>query len=134
MNKFCDRLRELRSEKGISQADLSKMLKLSRSRINMYERGEREPNFETLELLGDFFNVDLDYLLGKSDIKNKSPISPAEYTNQEIELTSEEEHLISVFRTLSPDGKSYVLQTVDMAAMVYKQKDTDISAQNTATG
>ena len=36
----------------------------------MYERGEREPNFETLETIADFFNCDLDYLLGKSDIVN----------------------------------------------------------------
>ena len=33
----------------------------------MYERGEREPNFETLELISDFFNVDMNYLLGKTN-------------------------------------------------------------------
>ena len=37
----------------------------------MYERGEREPGLETLEVIADFFNVDMDYLLGKSDIPNK---------------------------------------------------------------
>lgn len=38
----------------------------------MYERGEREPGIETLELIADTFNVDLDYLIGKSDYPNKS--------------------------------------------------------------
>lgn len=38
----------------------------------MYERGEREPNFEKLERFADYFNVDIDYLLGKSDIENKT--------------------------------------------------------------
>ena len=37
----------------------------------MYERGEREPGIETLEKFADFFNVDMDYLLGKSDVINK---------------------------------------------------------------
>ena len=37
----------------------------------MYERGEREPGLEMIETFADFFNVDLDYLLGKSDIPNK---------------------------------------------------------------
>lgn len=37
----------------------------------MYERGEREPGLDLLEAFADFFNVDLDYLLGKSDIPNR---------------------------------------------------------------
>ncbi len=32
----------------------------------MYESGAREPDFETLELIADFFNVDIDYLLGET--------------------------------------------------------------------
>ena len=38
----------------------------------MYERGEREPGLEMLELIADMFNVDMDYLLGKSDCPNRS--------------------------------------------------------------
>ena len=37
----------------------------------MYERGEREPGIETLGNIADFFNVDLDYLFGRTDIPNK---------------------------------------------------------------
>ena len=65
--KFNDRLRELRKGKGLTQDEFSKQSGLTRSAISMYERGEREPNFETLEKLADFFNVDMNYLLGKSD-------------------------------------------------------------------
>lgn len=71
MPKFSERLKSLRAEKCISQADLAKQIKLSKSSINMYERGEREPGLETLERIADFFNVDMDYLLGKSDIVRK---------------------------------------------------------------
>ena len=54
--KFNDRLRELRKGKGLTQDEFSKQSGLTRSAISMYERGEREPNFETLEKLADFFN------------------------------------------------------------------------------
>lgn len=37
----------------------------------MYERGEREPGLEMLEAFADFFNVDLDYIIGKTDVPNK---------------------------------------------------------------
>ena len=48
--------------------DFAKQIKVSKSSINMYERGEREPGLETLERIADYFNVDMDYLLGKSEI------------------------------------------------------------------
>ncbi len=71
MAKFNDRLKELRSNSGFSQRDFAAQIGLSKSSINMYERGEREPSLETLEAIADFYNVDIDYLMGKSDIKNK---------------------------------------------------------------
>ncbi len=71
MAKFGERLRYLRNSKGLSQLEFAKQLKLSKSSVNMYERGEREPGIETLERIADYFNVDLDYLLGKSDFASK---------------------------------------------------------------
>lgn len=72
MAKFSDRLRLLRTSKDLSQADFANQLKVSKSSINMYERGEREPSFKLLEKIADYFNVDMDYLLGKSDVVNKN--------------------------------------------------------------
>lgn len=71
MAKFSERLRQLRVSKDLSQSEFGKMIKVSKSSVNMYERGEREPKFETLERIADFFNVDMDYLLGKTDIVNR---------------------------------------------------------------
>ena len=62
---FKERLRELRQMRGYSQEELAKQLGLSKSAISMYERGARTPDFETMELLADFFNVDMNYTLGK---------------------------------------------------------------------
>ena len=73
MPKFSERLRQLRTECGISQQALANSLgDISKSSINMYERGEREPGLEMLEAIADFFNVDMDFLLGKSNIPNKA--------------------------------------------------------------
>lgn len=72
MPKFSERLKQLRTSAGLSQMDFAKQIKLSKSSVNMYERGEREPNIETLERIADYYNVDMDYLLGKSDVVNKS--------------------------------------------------------------
>ncbi len=71
MAKFGERLRLLRTEKGLSQMEFAKQVKLTKSSVNMYERCEREPNLETIERIADYFNVDLDYLLGKSEFTNK---------------------------------------------------------------
>ena len=72
MAKLSQRLKSLRHEAGLSQQELATQLKcVSKSSINMYERGEREPGLETTEAIADFFNVDLDYLYGRTEIKNR---------------------------------------------------------------
>lgn len=70
MNVFSKRLKKLREDHDLSQQALANSLKISKSSINMYERGEREPSFETLETIADFFNVDMNYLLGKTAINS----------------------------------------------------------------
>lgn len=73
MSSFKDVLKSLRTASGLTQDDLSKKIKISRSTVGMYESGSREPDYETLELIADFFNVDIDYLLGRT---NKTTFIP----------------------------------------------------------
>lgn len=74
MSTFSERLKLLRSEKGWSQQRLADELGVSKSSVNMYERGEREPSFETTEAIADSFNVDMDFLYGRSPVRLKNPI------------------------------------------------------------
>ncbi len=67
MGNFKNMLKQLRKAKGLTQGELAKTLKLSRSAIGMYENGSREPDYEILEMIADYFNVDIDYLLGRTD-------------------------------------------------------------------
>ena len=69
--KFAKKLRQLRQEQGLSQSALAEKVGLSKSSINMYERGEREPGFEIARKIADFFGVDTEYLLGFSPYRNK---------------------------------------------------------------
>lgn len=69
MNKvsFSNVLKELREEKGISQAKLGNILKLNQSTIAKYETGEREPSIEILIKIAEFFGVSVGYLVGVED-------------------------------------------------------------------
>lgn len=67
MGNFHNVFKQLRIASGLTQAEFSKRIGISRSTIGMYETGAREPDFETLEKIADFFNVDIDYLLGRTD-------------------------------------------------------------------
>lgn len=75
---FGNVLRDLRTRKGITQKQLAETLGISESAVGMYERGHREPDFETLEAIADYFNVDMDYLTGRSTIERKTPVTPPE--------------------------------------------------------
>lgn len=65
--EFGERLRSLREKKRITQKELAKLFKIAESTVSMYERGEREPNFEIVNKLANFFGVSIDYLLGRTD-------------------------------------------------------------------
>ena len=65
MGDFPNIFKHIREKSGLTQQQLADKLGISRSAVGMYEKGEREPNFETLELIADTFNVDMNYLLGK---------------------------------------------------------------------
>lgn len=67
MSGFANVLRALRNQMQMSQQELANAIGISKSALNMYERGERQPNFETLELIADYFNISIDFLLGKEN-------------------------------------------------------------------
>lgn len=67
MVHFSERLRELRSDAGLTRAELAAKLNVSTRLVCYWERGERECDFETLFKIADFFDVSIDYLLGRKD-------------------------------------------------------------------
>lgn len=68
---FSDRLKEFRTSKGLSQKSLGEKTGLSEGSIQSYELQLRKPTLDALTSLSDFFEVTIDYLVGRSDDPTK---------------------------------------------------------------
>ena len=93
MGSFKDTVRYLRLRAGMSQTDLANNLDIAKSTVSMWENGKREPNFETMEAIADYFNVDMDFLHGRE--------KPATDYDDGLKLLDAE--LIRMLKNLSPD-------------------------------
>ena len=69
MEKFSERVKELREARGMSQAAVGKIIGVARYSVYGYEKGKNYPDVPHLIALADFFDVSTDYLLGRSDIR-----------------------------------------------------------------
>lgn len=65
------RIAELRNNAHMSQFQLAKVLKIGTSTLGMYETNKREPSPKVLKRIADYFNVSIDYLLGRSNNKKE---------------------------------------------------------------
>ncbi len=65
MNKFPERLKELREEKGLTQVQLAKECGISKGAIGHWELNKRVPNLDAVIVLADYFQVSLDYIAGR---------------------------------------------------------------------
>lgn len=67
MNILGERLKRLRKSKSLTQVQMAKEFNLSERQYQNYEIGVSKPSYDVLLLLADFFNVSIDYLVGRSD-------------------------------------------------------------------
>lgn len=123
MNKLGTRLKELREKGGYSQQQLADYLHLSRSTIEMYEHGKRDPNTETKEAIADFFNVNMDYLFGRDG------------NSYNEFLNADEKRILSYYRLLNAAGKRRIHEYIEIIADrdEYKLKGED-SEQSSKVG
>ena len=94
-----ERIKELREAKGLNQHGLALKLNFSQSTISYYETGERKPDLDALVRLSDFFDVSVDYLIGKSNIQNLSA---------ENEKDADSINFINMYAKLTPIQKKHV--------------------------
>ncbi len=107
---FGNRLRILRENLGMTQEELGKKLNLVKSNISMYEKGNRIPNADVLEQLSALFDVSIDYLLGKSEVKKHD-------TPYNSEL---EKNLFIGIKKLNGDEKNAILNLVQLLGDKYE--------------
>lgn len=67
MSVFSERLKELRSERNVSQKDLAHAIDLSLRGFQYYESDKKEPTLSKMVALAEYFDVSLDYLVGRND-------------------------------------------------------------------
>jgi len=70
MATFGERLKELRRHKNYTQKRMAEILGMTERGFRGYEMGLSTPHYETLIKLADFFDVSIDYLVGREDKKN----------------------------------------------------------------
>lgn len=123
MKDFAINLKKLRTEHNLTQEELASKLKISRSTLGMYETGKREPDFETLEVIADFFNVDMNFLLGKTVSENDEfyKSKPQYYLDNETAAIAQEifenpdmKSLFDMSRKMSPEKLKAHLQLMKM--------------------
>lgn len=108
---FKDKLVELRKARGLTQQELAKYTGLNRTRISNYELGIREPNFETQELLADFFNVRLDYIMDRENNSNNIiPVLGRVVAGIPLEAVEEIIDYEEIPQSMARNGEYFALQ------------------------
>ena len=69
--KFCERIRELRNERDMTQKEVAAGLEIGYRAYQYSELEQRYPDFHGLIAIADFFDVSLDYLVGRSDVRER---------------------------------------------------------------
>lgn len=111
--QFGDRLKELRIEKGLTQEELAKRFSTGKSSISNYEKNSRLPDAITIGKYAEFFNVSVDYILGRSDIRIpqvEEKIETKAYHNLDVgglpeeAIRQVEEYIELIKLKYNPDG------------------------------
>ena len=126
-------LRILRKNKGLSMKELGEIIGVAESTISQYETGKREPDFETLLKLGEFFNVSVDYLLrGDNPQNNKTPALTKKderdiaKTLANLQETLEnEEGLMFDGDPMSDEAKESILAAMELGLQAAKLKNKE---------
>ena len=104
ISNLSTRLKKIRKDKNLRQIDLARRLGLVQSTIANYEQGTRFPDEKTLLKIADFFNVSLDFLLSRTDIRLNNEDIMYKGTYQQIQI-----HENAKFSLLQKEYFNYVL-------------------------
>ena len=84
--RFARILQDLREDRDISRKDLAMVLNISVSTLGMYEQGRREPNIDMLIKIANYFDVSIDFLVGRSfKNENNEVLTEALHVKNQIE-------------------------------------------------
>ncbi len=123
------RLKELRDEKKLSQEEVAKAIGTSQTNIGRWEKGLNEPSSGFVIKLANYFEVSIDYLLGREDdfgniTVTSSPSSDLSASSPNASLTPEEREILETYRNLPPHRRKTFMLFVESCneGNTYKNK------------
>ena len=119
MAEIKDRILNLRIENSLTQSQMAKIFNVGISTISMWEQGQRIPRPNTLQDICDYFNVDMDYLMGRSDIKNRYQAG--------LKYDWEEEKEKDIFSQLTAEELVKLEKFKNMSTVMFMNEGNDIS-------
>ena len=108
---------KLRSDKGLNQRELAKLLGVSNGAIGMWETGKRQPDLDTIKKLSAFFGVTTDYLLGNSQCA-------IDYANYQMDTPEFALDFKMRIRELLAEQKISEEEFAERAGFNYEEKDS----------
>ncbi|MDF2854663.1 MAG: putative transcriptional regulator [Neobacillus sp.] len=107
-----ERLIKLREEKKLNKKVIAEFLKIDQSTYGKYELGKRQPDYNTLIKLADFYEVSVDYLLGRTCMKNSSNSKAETNASHNLDISSlpdeaikqVEDYIDYIKQKYNPDG------------------------------
>lgn len=113
--KFAEILREERSQLGLNQVEFAKIFNVTKQTVSNWENGNRTPDTATLSKLADYFEVTVDYLLGRTDKRNFNK------TKLDEGIKTIAAHRINPHEDLPDDAIEKINEYIEMIALKYKK-------------
>ena len=118
--KLPEMIAELRKDRGLLQKELAQLLGVSIGTISNYETGVHNPEIDTLIKLADYFNVSVDYMLGRIKFKTSLDTLNHPVIADNKHLTTEA--LLNDILALSTDSKKSLIEYLELLKMKEKHK------------
>lgn len=113
--KFCEKLRLLREERGMSLSEFAELLGTSKQVLSRYERGENTPKITTISHFAKVLNVTLAYLIKDSITDRTATTLANNKKNPPVKLTEGEKALLDLFRLVPEEKQQMVLDMIRVA-------------------
>ena len=112
-----ERIKKLREEENISQTELAKEIGIAKNTLCQYEKNRANPSLEIILQIADYFNVSVDYLLGRADDFGNIVVQSSATDS----LSGEEREVVDTFRKIPDNIKGVALDTLHSFAQTEKR-------------